>query len=433
MRFVRIWVTRLYRGGRIGWTAAWVYLRYKRASLWDRLRARDPSSRDRSPIHRRNAEQIFRTAVELKGLLIKMCQVIGTRADVFPPEYVKTLEQAHDRVPARAFSEIRSVVEEDLGRPLESVFSEFERTPLASASLAQVHRARLADGREVAVKVQYPDIAEIVRTDLSSVRRVCRIYEYFDPQPLALLPLLDELQRHLSLELDFVREVESAARVAEMFAKDDSVVVPRAHREWCTHRVITMELVGGIKPTDVQALDAAGISREEVSQALLRIYTRMILAHGFFQADPHPGNLFVRPGPQLVLMDFGLSKELSPGFGLGLFELMFSMMTFNEASMIRAFDELGFATETGEKQTYIEIARRMIDGSESHHFDGESTENMTDELFEAIRDNPIVKVPIDFVLVSRAFALLSGIAHTLGARANVLEAMAPGAASIRPH
>lgn len=433
LRHLRIWVTRLDRGGRIGWTAACVYLRYKLPGLWDRVRGRDPSARDRSSIHRRNAEQIFRTAVELKGLLIKMCQVIGTRADVFPPEYVKTLEQAHDRVPPREFSEIRAVIEEDLGQPLESVFPEFDHSPLAAASLAQVHRARLADGREVAVKVQYPDIGEIVRTDLSSVRRVCRIYEFFDPQPLELLPLLDELQRHLSLELDFHREIESAARVGEMFSSDASVVVPETYGEWCTRRVITMELVSGIKPTDVDALDAAGISREEVSQVLMRVYTRMILAHGFFQADPHPGNLFIRPGPQLVLMDFGLSKELSRGFGLGLFELMFSMMTFNEASMIRAFDELGFATETGDKQTYVEIARRMIDGSESKHFEGEFTEKMTDELFEAIRDNPIVKVPIDFVLVSRAFALLSGIAHTLGARANVLEAMSPGAASIRPH
>ena len=120
----------------------------------------------------------------------------------------------------------------DLGKPLGAVFAHFEETPVAAASLAQVHRARLVDGREVAVKVQYPDIDQIVRTDLASVRRVTRIYEFFDPQPLELLPLLDEMQMHLRLELDFEREVESAERVAEMFADDDSVVVPRMYHEY---------------------------------------------------------------------------------------------------------------------------------------------------------------------------------------------------------
>jgi predicted unusual protein kinase regulating ubiquinone biosynthesis (AarF/ABC1/UbiB family) len=155
----------------------------------------------------------------------------------------------------------------------------------------------------------------------------------------------------------------------------------------------------------------------------MRINTRMILAAGFFQADPHPGNLFVRPGGQIVLMDFGLAKELPRGFGLGLFELMFSMLTQSEAAMIRAFHELGFRTKTGDASTFVEIARRMMNRSETGRFEGEFTEEMTDELFEAIRENPVVSVPSDFVLVGRVFSFLSGIAHTLGHRANVLEAL----------
>jgi predicted unusual protein kinase regulating ubiquinone biosynthesis (AarF/ABC1/UbiB family) len=127
-----------------------------------------------------------------------------------------------------------------------------------------------------------------------------------------------------------------------------------------------------------------------------------------------------------VLLDFGLSKELPKGFGLGLFELMFSMMTLNEAAMLRAFEELGFRTKTGDSSTFLLIARRMMERSESGRFEGEFTEEMTGELFEAIRENPVVRVPTDFVLVGRAFGLLSGIAHTLGSRANVLQAMRGG-------
>jgi predicted unusual protein kinase regulating ubiquinone biosynthesis (AarF/ABC1/UbiB family) len=186
-----------------------------------------------------------------------------------------------------------------------------------------------------------------------------------------------------------------------------------------------MEFVGGMKVTDIDALRAAALDPAEVVQSLMRIYVRMMLAYGFFQADPHPGNLFVQPGGRIVLLDFGLAKDLPPGFGLGIFELMFSMMTLNEAAMLKAFDQLGFATKTGEPRWLVEIARRMVEVS-GRRFEGEFTEEMTEELFAAVRENPVVKVPSDFVLVGRAFGLLSGIAHTLGARANVLDAMAPG-------
>ncbi len=431
MRLLPRPLERAYRGSQIGYTASCVWLRYKLAGWQDRLLGRDPAARDLSGVHLRNAEQIFETATRLRGLLIKMCQVIGTRSDVFPPEYVRTLSQAHDAVPPRDLAEIQGVIEEDFGKPLDAVFPEFEPRPVAAASLAQVHRARLVDGRPVAVKVQYPDIGHIVNVDLSSVRRICRIYEYWDPQPIELLPLLDEMNNHLRYELDFEREVRSADRIRGLFAHDPSVVIPEIYHDWSTPRVITMEYLEGIKVTDTEALAASGIDAAEVNQGLMRIYTQMILAHGFFQADPHPGNIFIQPGPRLVILDFGLAKELPKGFGMGLFELMFSMMTFNEASMIRAFDQLGFETASGNKQVYVELAHRMIERSDNRMFEGEFTEGMTNELFEGIRENPIVKVPTDFVLVARAFSLLSGIAHTLGHRANVLEAMAPGASRLR--
>ncbi len=429
MRPLRHLFERAYRALRIAWVAVSVYLRYKIPRSWDRLLRREP--RDLTEVHERNADQIFNTAIRLKGLLIKMCQVIGTRSDVFPRPYIKTLSQAHDRLPPRPFDSIRCVVEEDLDKPLDAVFSEFDEVPVAAASLAQVHRACLLDGREVAVKVQYPDISHIVKTDLASVRRVTWVYEHLDRQPLELMPLLDEMNKYLALELDFEREVENAERIREFFKNDAAVRIPRFHREWCTGRVITMEFLPGIKVTDLDALREAGIDRAEVVQGLMTIYTRMILAYGFFQADPHPGNIFIRPGPEFILLDFGLAKELPKGFGMGLFELMFSMMTFNEVSMIRAFEELGFKTKTGDPSTFLEITSRMIERSESKTFEGEFTEDMTDELFEAIRENPIVQVPTDFVLVARAFSLLSGIAHTLGRRANVLEAMSPGSTVIR--
>ena len=437
---------RAVRSMRIGYTALCVWLRVQIPTRFDLLLRRDPKARDWSRVHQRNADQIFRTAVRLRGLLIKVCQAAGTRSDVFPPQYVRTLQQAQDRVPPRSFDVVRAVVEAQLEKPLDAVFSSFEPEPIAAASLAQVHRARLRDGREVAVKVQYPDIGHIVRTDLSTLRRICRIYERFDPQPVALLPLLDELQTHLALELDFRREIENADRIRALFAKDARVVIPEIDYAHSGERVITMELVSGTKVNDVAGLVAAGIDPREVVQGLTSLWNQMIMAYGFFHADPHPGNVFVLPGPGkarsaprsepmasegpvFVILDFGLAKQLPRGFGLGLFELMFSMMTQNEGAMVRAFQELGFRTRTGDPETYLLIARRMMGASEDGTFQGEFTEEMTDELMETIRTNPIVEVPTDFVLVARVFALLSGIAHTLGGRANVLDSLGGGNAS----
>lgn len=421
---------RIYRSTRILRVAATVYASYKVPELvaWTlgRTNGHAPDRAARAETHRRNAQLVFDTAIELRGLLIKMCQVIGTRSDIFPPEYVKVLQQCHDRLPPRPFEQIRAQVERELGGPLDRFFTEFEPAPLAAASLAQVHRARRRDGRVVAVKVQYPDIEHIVRVDIDSVTRVCRLYQLVDRNPLELLPLLEELTRHLAMELDFRREADNADRVRELFTDEGYVVVPEMQRDLSTGRVLTMQFVDGIKVTDIVALRAAGLEPADVVQTLMRIYVRMILAYGFFQADPHPGNLFVRPNGQIVLLDFGLAKDLAPGFGLGMFELMFSMMTLNEAAMLKAFEALGFASKTGDPRWLVDIARRMVEVS-GKRFEGEFTEEMTEELFAAIRENPIVTVPSDFVLVGRAFGLLSGIAHTLGARANVLEAMAPAA------
>jgi predicted unusual protein kinase regulating ubiquinone biosynthesis (AarF/ABC1/UbiB family) len=413
---------RLRRSVRIARTAFSLWCLYRIPEYTRRaLRRAPPPNRDAT--HERAARIILKTALDLRGVVIKMCQVVATRSDMFPPSFIRILKRCHDAVPPKPYDVIRSAVERELEKPLDAVFAEFDRAPLASASLAQVHRARLHDGTLVAVKVQYPDIERVVRTDLANMRRACRVYEFFDPQPLDLLPLITELTSHLALELDFELEAQHADRIRELFAGDESVVVPRMHGELSTRRVLTMELVDGIKITEKQAIEAAGLDPADVMQSLMRIYTRMILAAGFFQADPHPGNLFVRPNRQIVLMDFGLSKQLPEGFGLGLFELMFSMMTLNESAMVRAFEELGFATRTGDPSTFVEIARRMMSRSDTGHFEGEFTEDMTEELFEAIRENPVVRVPSDFVLVARVFSLLSGIAHTLGHRANVLEAM----------
>jgi predicted unusual protein kinase regulating ubiquinone biosynthesis (AarF/ABC1/UbiB family) len=389
-------VTRVRRSVRIGALGVRLWLHYKLPEIWGKLLRRGgPDLATKRRRHELAAGWILDCALRMRG---------------------------------EPFAVVKDAVERELGKPLGAVFAEFAEAPIASASLAQVHAARLLSGDEVAVKVQYPDIEDIVRTDLRNLERACRVYERFDPQPMELLPLLKELTTHIGMELDFRREAASCDRVREMFADDPSVWIPRVHHDLSTGRVLVMERVSGIKITDRAALEAAGLDPADVVQDLMRVYVRMILAAGFFQADPHPGNLMVTPGGRLIVLDFGLAKELPDGYGLGLFELMFSMMTMNESAMIRAFRELGFETKSGDANTFLLIARRMMSRSDTGTFEGELTEEMTEELFEAIREDPVVRVPSDFVLVGRVFSFLSGIAHTLGSRANVLAAMGAGPA-----
>jgi predicted unusual protein kinase regulating ubiquinone biosynthesis (AarF/ABC1/UbiB family) len=420
-------VTRLRRTLRVSALGARLWAHYKLPEYGRKLLGRPPLGKaEKSRLHEISGEWILACALAMRGVMIKMCQGVATRADTFPPELVEKLKQCHDAVPPKPFAVVRAAVERELGKPLSALFSAFAEEPIASASLAQVHAARLLSGEEVAVKVQYPDIEDIVQTDLRNLERACRVYERFDPQPLELLPLLKELTAHTRMELDMRREADSCERVRALFADDPRVWIPRVHRALSTGRVLVMERARGIKITDKAALEAAGLDPADVVQDLMRVYVRMILAAGFFQADPHPGNLMVTPEGKLIVLDFGLSKELPEGYGLGLFELMFSMMTMNESAMLRAFRELGFETKTGDTHTFLLIARRMMSRSRTGTFEGEFTEEMTDELFEAIREDPVVRVPSDFVLVGRVFSFLSGIAHTLGSRANVLSAMGAG-------
>jgi ubiquinone biosynthesis protein len=424
-------LTALARSAKVARTGASIWALYKIPSQARRLFRRPPASPAvLSRSHTKAAKLLLELALDLRGVNIKMCQVIGTRSDVFPPEMVAITKECHDRVPARPFAIVREVVERELGRPLGAVFAELDETPIAAASLAQVHRGRLLSGEEVAVKVQYPGLQALVGIDMANLRLGCRIYERFEPQPMELSPLVAELAKYISYELDFRREAESADRVRALFQGDTSVVIPKVYPELSTARIMTMEFVSGIKVDDKAALVEAGFDPGDVMQNVMRVFVRMIMGAGFFHADPHPGNLLIRRGEdgeaQLVVLDFGLAKDLPEGFGLGLFELMFSMMTMNEAAMIRAFRELGFETKNDDDRTFIALAKRMMSRTPDGTFEGELTEDMTDELFQAVRENPVVRMPSDFVLVGRCFGLLSGIAHTLGRRADILQAMGIG-------
>ena len=254
-------------------------------------------------------------AFDLRGVIIKMCQGIATRSDKFPPSFVEKLKQCHDAVPTKPFDVIKQQVERELGRPIEQVFKSFDETPLASASLAQVHAAVLHDGSEVAVKVQYPDIEDIVRTDLANMRRACEIYERSIRSRSSCCRCSRSSPAHIGFELDFEREAKSADRVRKLSRTTRACWCRASIRSSRSERVMTMQKLQGIKITDKQRILDAGLKPREVLQDLMHIFVHMIMADGFFQADPHPGNLMVTPDGSIIVLDFGLRRSFPTASG----------------------------------------------------------------------------------------------------------------------
>jgi len=429
---------RAYRARRIGTTFGRIYLGLRaRRFLARRLDPPDMPARWRR-FHRQSAERIYDAAVELQGLILKGCQLLGARADVLPREYVEVLSRLQDRVPPRPFAVVRECVERELGAELGQIFASFEPTPIASASLAQVHAAELHGGERVAVKVQYPEIERLVRGDLANLRTLFRAVGLLEGD-FDLLPLVDELATQVPRELNFVQEAHNAEAIGRHFKDRDDVGVPRIHWEFTTRRVLVMERVDGIKITDLAALRAAGLDPSRVSQLLVEAYCEQILRHGFFHADPHPGNLLVQPGsaggPRLVFLDFGLAKELPAKFRQGAVEFAAALLRGDPAAMAEALVSLGFETRDGRPESLAPIAAFLLEAAQRFRH-GVRLEEPAGRLFreipDRIRENPIVRVPSHLVLVGRVLGLLSGVNRSLEARVDLARTIFPYVMGVAP-
>ena len=431
-----------YRARRIASTFGRIYLGAKANQLIARHSNEIETQLRWAKFNQNSAETIFKAAVELRGLILKGCQFIGSRSDVLPPEYCEVLSALQDRVPPRPFAEIREVVERELGEPLEQSFSDFSEASVASASLAQVHSARLPDGRRVAVKVQYPEIRELMQSDLSNLGALFRatglIERNFD-----LMPLVEELAEHMPRELDFCNEGINAERVTKFFKNRKDIVIPSIEWELTTTRILVSDFIEGIKITDTKRLDEAGIDRTAVMQSLVEAYCEQILVHGFFHADPHPGNLMVLPAtaqnepPRVVFLDFGLAKQLPPAFRKSALEFVGALLQGNPEAMGSALVDLGFETRGGSPEALQRVAQVLLDVAKrlrnQTYLEPGILREAGESLSRVIRENPLVHIPSHIVLLGRVFGLLSGLGNTLGVKLDMLQTILPYAAGQSPH
>jgi len=402
----------------IGWTALRIYTGYL-ALRWARTYLHRAVTAERwSKQHRFTARLLYEAAIRRQGLLIKLGQLIGARPDIFPPEYIAELSRLHDRVPPRPYSSIEPLVRHELGRPPASVFAELDPEPMAAASLAQVHRARLHSGDEVAVKIQYPDILEIVEADLWGLGIVKRAIARLLPT-LNVGEIIDDLRATIPQELDFIHEGHNAERVAQNFSGNALVAIPKIHWPLTTRRVLVMEFIDGIKITDTQALQEAGVDLKELCKLFLRTYFEQIMVQGFFNADPHPGNVLVLPdGPRIALLDFGLVKQLEPGFRIASARLCKAIISFDAEGTRRAYREMGVRTREDDLASYQMLGMLFlglpehITGQKSL-FDQRSWQQSGIDLRGRLHADPIVHLPVDLLIMSRAITLMGGVMFTL--------------------
>ncbi|WP_240423587.1 ABC1 kinase family protein [Microbacterium halotolerans] len=382
-------------------------------------------------------------AIGLGGLMIKVGQFMSSRLDVLPPELTRELEGLQDEVPAESFDDIRALAEAELGMPLERAYAGMDETPVAAASLGQAHRARLrpqdaeaAGFADVVVKVQRPGIDGIVETDLRALRKVAGWLNRFRAVSDRVDPpaLVDEFAQVCRDEIDYLHEAAGCERFAEELADDERVGVPEIAWERTTRRVLTLEDVTAIKITDVDALRSAGIDPTEVAPVFAAVMFDQLFSHGYFHADPHPGNIFVVPGDggswRLMFVDFGMMGEVPQATRRGLRRLVIAMAARDGSGLVAAAREIGVLLPTADTTELERALARLFDRfggmgfSELRDVDPREFREFANEFGEVVRTLPI-QLPEHLLLVIRAASLTSGVATALDPEFNIWDSVEP--------
>jgi ubiquinone biosynthesis protein len=347
------------RSVRAYWTTFWVIGSY----LWLRVRARFHSDawieHKLRTTHLRNARRIERTICGLQGLFIKVGQLISIMTNFLPEEFRRELEGLQDAVPPRPYSDIEARLSEELGRAPSEVFAQFEPRPLASASIGQVHLARLTDGTKVAVKVQYPDIEDVVRRDLATLRRIFWIIGFFIPYQ-GLDELYREIRAIVMEELDYRAEAANTKRIAANFEGRIDVAFPFVVDELSTQRVLVTHFENGCKIIDHQATKALGLDRSQLARQVVESYCQQIFTDGVYHADPHPGNLLVRAPtgdgpPTIVFLDFGAVAEIPANVRAGIAELIQGALMRDTHRIVGAMKQMGFVARGANEQMFEQV------------------------------------------------------------------------------
>jgi len=375
------------------------------------------------------------TAIKLGVLMIKLGQFLSSRADLLPEQALAVLSTLQDEVPAEPFSHVVSVIEEELGKPIDQIFSYVESKATAAASLGQVHKAVLAStGEEVAVKIQRPHIDQLVRMDLNSLKFVIRVITRFvnTGNFIDLKGVYREFERTVYEEIDFVTEAANCKRFKEMFKDDQTIYIPEVYDEYTTRRILVLEWIDGIKINDYTSLEDAGIDRLEVANRTVQAYFHQFFEEGFFHADPHPGNIFIKPGtpengPIIEFVDFGMVGSITSAMKRSMRELFLGFLTRDSETIVEALSTLGFIGK-GANISALERGLSLLLEQFYGMTLGEAREmdipEVTDEIAKLLYGQPF-QIPAHFAFTGRAISTLIGVSTGLAPDFNLIDVAVP--------
>jgi predicted unusual protein kinase regulating ubiquinone biosynthesis (AarF/ABC1/UbiB family) len=372
-------------------------------------------------------------AIRLRGRLlklgptfIKMGQMLATRADLLPLDYLKELSELQDRVPPFPDSQARAILEAELGRPIDEVFIELSQPPVASASLAQVYRGRLLSGEAVAIKVQRPLLEEQIRFDLDLLRAIGR---WLDRHPNLLpgaewLGAIDEFDRVIHEEMDYRREAASAEEFRRNFRDWPGIYVPHIFHQWSTSRVIVMEFLTGIKVTELDQLRAAGHSPRRINELIYRAYFKQLLEDGFFHADPHPGNLLVMADGRLAVFDFGMVGRISDELQRQMINAFFHLYNRDVKAIVADLMGLGFLAPEADVAAIGSIVAEVFERKLNLRLGEVRFRDLTYDLAPIVYEHPIT-TPARFTYLIRAIMTLEGISIVMNPEFNFFDVARP--------
>ncbi len=368
------------------------------------------------------------TAVSLGGLLIKLGQFISTRVDILPKATIQELSGLQDEVRPVDFEDIKKQVCSEFGLSLEEIYSHVEPKPVAAASLGQVHYGVLSNGREVAIKVMRPGIEELIRIDLNAIKQVIRLVKVFTDWErfVNLDAIYLEFEETLWGELDYLKEGSNAEVISANSNDDKELLIPEIIWEYTRTRVLTMEYMRGIKITNYNQIEEAGVNRKQVAAHLLNIYIRQILVDGFYHADPHPGNLFVTEGGKVIMVDFGMVGSISMELRSNLVDMVKAIVRRDYDTVVDYLIKLGFVHYRADKNTITRAVALFLEHilGDAQEISSADLHNFLQDLEQLLYEQPF-QVPARFTFLGRALGTLYGICVGLDPDINFLAVSKP--------
>jgi len=357
--------------------------------------------------------RVRRALEEMGPTFIKLGQILATRVDLFGPEWIEEFEKLQDRAPAVPFAEIHQQLQEDLGAVPEEAFATLNPEPLAAASIAQVHRARLPEGAEVVIKVRRPGIRPVIEADLRLLDRLAGIMESESPELRRFRPREVVRQFTLSLrrELDLAAECRSAERIAHNFVDHPEIVIPRVYWPWTGERVNVQEYIDGIPGRDLKAIDEAGLDRKILAKRGAQAVLKMILEDGYFHADPHPGNVFYLPENRIAFIDFGMVGRLPEQRRYQVIELLHGLVSHEAEQVVDVLLDWAGGVHVDTEGLSLEIDA-FVDQYHGIPLKQLNLGAMLSDLTTLLRDHQLA-LPADLVLLIKAFVSLEGMGREL--------------------